>query len=492
MERVDIFHEQTPDFRLLPGETLQKIIEFPQRKSPSPPSSLEQMQRLTGATSSEDIGKFGPSLASLHLDIAKPAPDEMRLYETVFGRDSLRVSRSLLPNYPKLARTTLLELARLQGTTYNQTREEEPGRIVHEVRAEDSKIAMELTRERGWGWPYYGSVDATVEFVRTMAEYCNLDETNLDFLQEGFINKNGEYTTMADSLTHATNWILRRLGSNPEGLLEFKSVLPKGIENQVWKDSWDAYHHNDGQIANHNQGIASIEVQVSTYDALLDMAELLRKTRGGEGRAAQLEKRAEILKQTILDIFWTEDRGGYFVLGTDRDDDGSLRQLKIRTSNMGHVLNSRLLEDGDPAITHKRQSIMQHLMSPEMLNISGIRTLASDEYRFRPGAYQNGSVWLWDTHYIATGMRRHGYDNEASELDNRTLKVIEATHSFPEYVRGDDADTPSVNERMVTVWDSNHSRINKVEQPPQEVQAWTVASILAIKKKRAAEAILPS
>ena len=150
---------------------------------------------------------------------------------------------------------------------------------------------------------------------------------------------------------------------------------------------------------------------------------------------------------------------------------------------MGHTLNSRLLEGDDPDVVHKREAVVRHVLSPEMLNISGIRTLANDEVRFRPGAYHNGSVWLWDTHHIAKGLRRHGHIQEARELDRRLLRVVEVTKMFPEYARGGNDMLPTLNEYTVTVWDEHMKREMCVEQPPQEVQAWTVAAILAIKKR---------
>jgi hypothetical protein len=80
-------------------------------------------------------------------------------------------------------------------------------------------------------------------------------------------------------------------------------------------------------------------------------------------------------------------------------------------------------------------------------------------------------------------MRRHGYHEQADDLDRRLLNVVNATHIFPEYVRGDEAVRPSINQQTIIVWDEIAQRENKVEQPPQEVQAWTVAVILAIKRR---------
>lgn len=486
--RRSLDDELPAHFKLLPGEHAVEIVEYPHEEPSKVPSSTEQMMRLTKAKLASEIGRFGPAKAALSFD--ENAPEHLRLYDTLFGRDSLRVAIDLISSYPELARTTTLELARLQGVSVNREREEEIGRIVHEARSPSDPIARELSRDRGWGWPYYGSVDATVEFIRTLTAYTQLSEENRAFLAEEYTDRNGTTQTMSHALELSLDWILRRLDANTEGLLEFHTELPHGIENQVWKDSWDAYHHSDGTIANHSKGIASIEVQVSTFDALIDAAELFEDILDKPDQADQLRRRADTLKQTILSTFWTEEKGGYFVLGTDRDDRGSLRQLRVRTSNMGHALNSRLLKGNDPRIVEMRDKIIAQIFSPEMLNVSGIRTLASDEYRFRPEAYHNGSVWLWDTHHIAKGLRRLGYSEKrpdyiekADELDRRILQVVNATHMFPEYVRGDNRAAASVNEKTIILWDEINERENKVEQPPQQVQAWTVAAILATKRR---------
>lgn len=171
------------------------------------------------------------------------------------------------------------------------------------------------------------------------------------------------------------------------------------------------------------------------------------------------------------------------MLGTDRGENGQLRQMKLRTSNMGHTLNSRLLVGDDPEVARMRKAVVNQLFSSEMLNVSGIRTLASDEHRFRPEAYHNGSVWLWDTHHIAKGLRRLGYHEKADMLDKKILSVVDTTRIFPEYVRGDDSETSSINTDTIILWDEINQRENKIEQPPQEVQAWTVAAILATKQR---------
>ncbi len=478
------------DFHLLPDEELVSAVDHGARQPNRVLSSLDQILRLTKAEHPDRIGKTGPALAAIAIEASdlinsSEIPTHLRLYEAVFGRDSLRTAIDLISVHPELCRASVLRLAELQGLEDNLEREEEMGRIIHESRHQNDPVAAKLSMERGWGWPYYGSVDATPEFIRTLTAYCQKTEENTAFLFQEYVDRHGNTQTISHSLELALAWIERRMNSNAEGLIEYKTPLENGIENQVWKDSPDAYHHEDGTIANFDKPIASIEVQVTTYDALLDAAELFRDILDQPERAEELEAKAEHLKNATLDLFWTEDKGGYFALGLDRDKHCNPRQLKVRTSNMGHVLNSRLLEgDDDPEIVRKREAVVAQLLTPEMQNVSGIRTLASDEVRFRPGAYHNGSVWPWDTHHIAKGLRRQGYHDIANALDDKLLLINKTIGTFPEYVRGDDADLPSVNTHTIVVRNTYTGELNQVEQPPQEIQAWTVAAMLATESRK--------
>jgi glycogen debranching enzyme len=495
-------HDQTPSpelkppdyFKLYEGEELIRSDRIITRRSATRLSSLRELTRLTNAPTSNDIGNHGPSIASLALAEAdSPTPEYQELYSVVFGRDSLRVANDLIEYYPKLAITTIIKLTETQGTTFNAAREEEPGRIAHEIRSYDDPLAQKISAEDGWDWPYYGSVDATPEFIRLIASYCSHHDPKGEMLTTEYVDRDGNTKTIAESFSLAVDWLKTRLDDSSLGLLEFKSSIPGGLVNQAWKDSWDSYHHEDGELANHSQGIASVEVQSLTYDALYDAAEIYEKLLGKVNEAQDMRDTADNIKHVVKEKFWTNDKGGYFVLGLDQDDDGNYRQLKIRTSNMGHLLNSRLLDGTDETTVHMRSSLLRQLRSPELLSVSGIRTLASDEIRYREGAYHNGSSWIWDTHYIAKGARRHteepAFVEFADHLDLKILNAVETLGSFPEYVRG--GDEIAVNTYIIDVLDThNNNRLNHVEQPPQEIQAWTVAAILATRRRISERAAL--
>lgn len=478
--------ELPDDIRFLEGEVPILFEKITPRRSLKKLSSLREITRLTNSPSSNDIGNYGPALASLALESSAPVPDDQGLYSVVFGRDSLRVALDLIEYYPKLATTTILKLAETQGTTFNAAREEEYGRIAHEIRDIEDPIAQGLTAKHGWDWPYYGSVDATPEFIRTINSYCAHYDPQGEVLKTEYIDRDGKVKTVGDALIRAVDWLKTRVNDSSLGLLEFKSSIPGGIENQAWKDSPDSYHHENGELANHNFGIASVEVQSITFEALYDAADLYERLFGKVNEAQDMRDMAENIKSVVKEKFWTNEKGGYFVLGLDQDDNRNYRQLKIRTSNMGHLLNSRLLDGNDEETVHMRSALLYQLRSPELLTVSGIRTLASDEVRFREGAYHNGTSWIWDTHHIAKGARRHGEEPAfvefADHLDQKILNVVDVLGSFPEYVRG--GNTIAVNKYKLDVIDTkNGNRINHVIQPPQEIQAWTVAAILATKHR---------
>lgn len=461
---------------LLPGEMVIDV-ERPMVVEPVHfPSAVKAILRLTNSPRIEEIGNHGPSVAA-NANPENKGLEALSKYEVLFGRDSLRVALDLSDYYPELLKATIIELAKLQGTRDHIHSEEEPGRIVHEARSPDDPIAQKISQTEGWEWPYYGSVDATPMFISAVTKYIKQQGTT--FLDETFINKDGDTKNVGQALQEALGWVDKRLASNPEGLLESK--VRYGIENQVWKDSWDSYMHADGTLADPELGIASVEVQALTYDALLDAADLYGEI-GKKDETKRYQSLAGNIKEQVMQHFWIEDEtGGYFALGTDRDEQGNIRPLAVRTSNMGHVLNSRLLEDSSEKSRHMVQETIKTLFLPEMLNASGIRTLASNEVRFRPGAYHNGNVWLWDTAYIAKGLERHGFFALGHELKRRTWQVMHDTKRFPEFAHGGSEPIPTLNHLIVDLWDEKQQRPNRIEQIPQEIQAWSVAAILAIK-----------
>jgi len=401
---------------------------------------------------------------------------ELHAFETLFGRDSLITALDLKDIFPGLLKNTVLTLARYQGEKHDLFSEEEPGKMVHEVRRGDDPIAQRITKESRWQWPYYGSLDATLLYLLAIIDIVKKDPK---FLYAEFKSKGGKTRTMRDSYISALEFILKKSRENPERLLEYKAGFKGSIENQVWKDSYDSYHHPDGTLANHKRGIASIEVQTLAYDALKETVSLDTP----DNLKRESKELADNLKGVVLDKFWIEDdRGGYFALGADRNNKGALRPLKIRTSNMGWVLNSGILDGNSPDIFRKKEQLVKTLFSEEMLTDGGIRTLSDKEVRYSPGSYHNGSIWLFDNFQIRKGLARQGYTKEAKEIDKKLKNIYRELRVFPEFIRGNEK--IEINRCVIDVWNEKDSRKNKLERPPQLIQAWSVSALYAVNSKK--------
>jgi glycogen debranching enzyme len=442
--------------KLLPGERVESVQELDLRDPETMPDALEELCRLTGVERPEEIGLNGPAIGA-RVTEQNAGEAALRLFEAVFGRDSLTVALLVRDIFPQLLETTVLYLAGVQGKEYNALREEEPGRIAHEIR--------DIETNGVWGFPYYGSVDATPLFIRAALHA---------------VERRPQFAAIVrDSLKAAIGWLLRRLAEDDLGLLSHLRVNPHGLENQVWKDSWDSMSHADGTVCNHDAPVASVEAQALAYDALVEAAAQHPEPRLLLDAAARLERSVE-------EHLWVDDaEGGFYAIGVDRDPaSGAPRPLETRASNMGWLLDSRLLEG--PEHAGRRRRLVELLLSDEFLAEGGIRTLSAREQRFRPCAYHNGNVWGFDGYLTSLGLARHGFRDEAEELRRRLVASCRATRRFPEFVAGGEPGSDLLTKRIVDVYDSRNGRLNRVEQPPQEIQGWTVAAMVAIEHGSAA------
>ena len=456
------------------------------------PSSSRALMRLMQASQLRDIGRHGPGHAALPLPEHRDLP-EFTLLDALVGRDALYMGLNLCESFPQLLRTTLRQLAESQGVTYNAASEEEPGRIIHWAPDPHSPVAKQISALNGWEWPHYGAIDSTPLFIRGVLRVLGDDPA---FLATTYTGADGREHVMRHALQAAADWLERRLQANPEGLLEFRMSQPRGIWNQAWKDTPESYMHADGTYANHAQGIASIEIQALAHDTLADLARYYAgEAACGAGQAGEAELRARQvaaagrareLKDRVRAMFWLEDdRGGYFALATDRDQQGRPRPLAVRTSNMGHALH--LLDGDDPEITRRRHALIETLFSGELLDRNGVRTLASPEVRFVPFSYHCGSVWPWDNQVIAQELRKAGYPALARDLERRIWRIADTLGFFAEFVPGNDpvsaADLTVTT--VVDVYDGereHYSDCYRIEKPAQEIQAWTVEAVRTIKR----------
>ena len=315
-------------------------------------------------------------------------------FMTLFGRDSLLASSMALPVDPSLALGTLQTLADRQGTVVDPMSEEEPGKILHEVRL-DVSSGLSL----GGKSNYYGSVDATPLFVGVLGAVSRW----------GFAKE-----TIAALLPHADRalaWIRDYGDKDGDGFVEYERLNPQGLINQGWKDSWDGVNFADGTLA--DPPIALCEVQAYVYAAYQTRVSLANDA-GDTALADELADRAAQLKKRFNEQFWIPERGYYAVAL-----DGKKRQVDACASNMGHCLWIGIMDED------KAPLVVERLMSPEMFSGWGIRTLASDMGAYNPASYHNGSVWPHDNAIIAAGMLRYGFVEQAQRIATALLEAAE-------------------------------------------------------------------
>jgi len=317
-------------------------------------------------------------------------------FMTMFGRDSIFTSLQALPFTPELAQTTLLALGERQGTRVDDFRDEDPGRILHEMRYGE----MTAFEERPHS-PYYGCVDATPLYVVLLDEYERW--TGDTKLVRGL-----EYEARA-----ALNWIDEYANLQGNGYVAYKRRNEKtGLENQCWKDSWDSISYRDGSLPGFPR--ATCELQGYAYDAKVRGARLARLVWKDPEFADRLEKEAADLKRRFNRDFWVEDEG-YFAIALDVDG----RQVDALTSNNGHLLWSGIVDKS------KAKSVAAHLVGKRLFSGWGVRTMAEGEGRYNPIGYHVGTVWPYDNSFIAWGLRRYGFKEEAARVAAGILDAAE-------------------------------------------------------------------
>jgi glycogen debranching enzyme len=308
-------------------------------------------------------------------------------FMTMFGRDSIFTSLQALPFTPELAATTLRTLGLWQGTRIDDFRDEDPGRILHEMRYGE----MTAFEERPHS-PYYGCADATALYAVLLDEYER-------WTGDKKLVRELEYEARA-----ALNWIDEYADLTGNGYVSYQRRNEKtGLENQCWKDSWDSISYRDGRLPGFPR--ATCELQGYAYDAKLRGARLAREIWKDPTFADELEKQAADLKRRFNRDFWVES-DGYFALALDADGN----QVDALSSNNGHLLWSGIVEKS------KAKAVVRHLMGPRLFSGWGIRTLAEGEGRFNPIGYHVGTVWPFDNSFIAWGLRRYGFKQEAAQI----------------------------------------------------------------------------
>jgi glycogen debranching enzyme len=336
----------------------------------------------------------------------------MPWFMTVFGRDTLITCLQTLLFGPELARSALEVLAELQASEDDPSIDAEPGKIVHEVRRGKAS--------KNWFERYYGTVDATPLYLILLSEVWRW--TDDDALVRNF----------KDPALKALSWIEEHGDLDGDGFVEYAKRSPTGLDNQSWKDSWDSQRFSDGSIA--SSPIAPVEVQGYVYDAKRRMAELAREVWRERELAERLDREAAELRDRFDEAFWSDERGGFYVLALDKDK----RQVDSLCSNIGHLLWSGIVPP------NRVDAVVDRLMGPDLWSGWGVRTMSSADGGFNPLSYHNGTVWPHDNSLIAWGLARYSRWPEAQRIIRRMVSAAgHFDYQLPEVFAGlPRADTP--------------------------------------------------
>lgn len=316
-------------------------------------------------------------------------------FNTVFGRDSIITSFQTLLFNPRIGADTLARLGRLVGVRVDPQTEEEPGKIIHELRR--GELSSRYTPFRS----YYGSVDSTPLYVALYHEYRAVHpDVEID-------------PAASRAAAMGAGWLASRLRS--QGLLGY---VPGVLRNQGWKDSGGSVFHTDG--SDPKPPIFLVEVQ--------GYAEWALRVAGRATGDGELSKLAAGLRGRIASDFWCA-RTGYFGEALD----GGGRLAEIVTSNPGHLLWSGSVDRGFAS------KIAATLADRGRLNSGyGVKTLGFGEPRHDPESYHNGSVWPHENSLILKGLSDYGFEEEFLDILEGYLAAYTTLGlgGFPEHYSG--------------------------------------------------------
>jgi len=346
-------------------------------------------------------------------------------FNRLFGRDSLIVSWQLLGIKPEICKNTLAVLSKLQGKKFNKTKEEEPGKIIHEM-----DFQKPYHFETKLPYPYYGSVDSTPLFLILFAFYFKKTKDKI-FLKKYWKN-----------ILAALNWIINYGDKDNDLFIEYKKKSKIGLFHQGWKDGFSDH-------LGISPPVAIVEAQGYKYLALIEIAKLA-KIFNDRILSNSLINKAESLKKEFNKKFWMKNKKYYCLALDDKK-----RQKKSITSNPGHLLFTGIIEK------NKEKFLVKKLFQKELWTSFGIRTHSMKEPDFEPQSYHLGSIWPHDNWIIAQGLKKLGYKREYKKIKKALFQAYLEIGFLPEFYE-------VINNRIIL-------SLKKVSCYPQ---AWATGALL--------------
>ena len=329
------------------------------------------------------------------------------IYHNPFGRDLLTTSWQALLATPELLESAILVCARTQGTSTDDFRDEQPGRIIQQVRTGPLNLLNLNPRGR-----YYSDYAAPADFLIMLGQSF-MWTGDREFLRAHL-----------PAAQRTLDWFEREADLDGDGFYEYRTRSPQGDRHQGWKDSQRAIVHADG--SDPPLPIATCEVQGYVYAAKQQLGAALLAL-GQVQQAWRLLREAEDLKKRFSRAFWMPDEG-FLAMALD----GQKRPVRSVGSNAGHCLAAGIV-----AAEHAR-AVVGRLMAPDMFSGWGVRTLSCDHVAYNPFSYHLGSVWTVEQGTIAFGLKRYGFDQLANDVAQGTFDLAERyqLHRLPEAVGG--------------------------------------------------------
>lgn len=219
-----------------------------------------------------------------------------------------------------------------------------------------------------------------------------------------------------DAASRILDWAREYGDQDSDGFLEYLTRSSKGTKNQGWKDSGNAILYDDGSSV--APPIGTCELQGYWY-AAQQIFSVLSGVMGRPGDAKAYWKSAAALKERFNRAWWMND-AQFFALAMD----SGKGLVHAPSSNVGQCIVTGIVDDEHLPATVKR------LFEPDMYSGWMIRTLSSEHAAYNPLEYHLGSVWAVENATIVFGLRRFGFDEEASQL---TRSMFELAELYPEY-----------------------------------------------------------
>jgi glycogen debranching enzyme len=333
-----------------------------------------------------------------------------------FGRDSITCGWQSAMLGPELLRGALEITASTQGEHSVDWTEEEPGRMVHEMRR--GPLSMLGVRPHA---RYYGSQTTSVLFVLGLSELWH------------WTGDDDALRRFRPAAMRAIEWAERLGDRDGDGFLEYDSRSPNGLKNQAWKDSDEAIRYPDGRLV--RNPIATVEEQAFHHLALQRTAEVLVALDEPAEAVERLLGRASVLRTRWHEAFWMPDEG-FYAMALDAQH----RQVASIGSNPGHALGVGIVPE-EHAV-----AVADRLLATDLFSGWGVRTLSSRHPDYNPFAYHLGAVWPVENATIALGFKRYGLDDHLDQLAEGLFAALAHCRDLrlPEALSGHDrGDTPT-------------------------------------------------